>query len=490
MLPSVLVKSDSEIQKIIPDSFNKFLLLIITSIFFNYFAPIIIKDIWFFFVLYLYSRSRDEPFWLAYFLALNDGFFSFFGYKGVNIDSIPFLPQFEVGHLYLLVALFKTIRYRIKEPIFFSNLLIFLLLYIIYLYFYGISLGMPDDYNIHLRSLRIIFPLFLIYTTPNLLKNESGFIKFFSFVFPITILAFVSQVFSIIAGSSPMMFFGIGETEVRGIAETVIYRGFYNFSAILLAFFASLFFLAAKTRVFNRIYLQIVLISSMGTAFLSATRGWILGMSIAFILYQIIINKISVKRFLTFALPFILFLIFGLLQPKINKQLSNAFDRFLTLESVLEGDLSAGGTASRATEQGPAVLRVWDDSKLMGWGYSAIFYDNQNGHVGNENILLHSGIVGALLLFIFFTYFLLKIYSLSKSSPDSDPYKKAYPVFVLFFIALIVIHSTSGQLFGFFGTYRGMFNHAVFLGFGAIIYQRALVHKNQEKTYKRIGFEF
>ena len=113
----------SAIQKIFPYGFRKFLILVIISIVFNYFAPAVIKDLWYFFVLYLYYRSKDEPLWLVFFLVLNDGFGSFFGYRGANISSIPFLPQFEVGHLYVMMSVFKIFKHRIKVPVFYSRLL-------------------------------------------------------------------------------------------------------------------------------------------------------------------------------------------------------------------------------------------------------------------------------------------------------------------------------------------------------------------------------
>ncbi len=485
LLPSE-IHGNNDYQKIIPIGFGDFCLIIFITIIFNYLAPPIIKDLWYFFVLYLYYRSRDEAFWLVFFLVLNDGFVSFFGYKSANIDSIPFLAQFEVGHLYIFLALYKVIRSKYKIPVFFSNFMVIMLLYIILLYFYGLSQGIPSDYNIHLRNLRLIIPLLLIYTTPSLLRTVNAFERFFSFTFLIAILAFLTQVFSIVTGISPIALFGITEVEIRGVREVgeeVIYRALLNVSATLISFFAAMFYTVTKIKVFDRRYLQFVLFSAMGTGFLSATRGWILGLGLSFILYLIIVNKTYFNRFLRVAMPVLLISFILLLHPRLNQQVSNAWERFKTVEYVLEGDLSAGGTASRATVQGPAVLSVWEGHPVIGWGYSDTFYKNQNGHVGNENVLLHSGILGAGLMVAFFIYFHLKLVYLPGRLSGFNPYGKAFLVFPIFFVALFIIHSTSGQLFGYMTNYRVFFMQAVFFGFGAAIYNQVILIRGLNLGY-------
>ncbi len=462
-------------REIIPEGFYKFLLIVFASIIFNHYAPAVIKDLWYFLMLYLYYRSKDEPFWLIYFLVLNDGFGSFFGYRGANIDIFSFLPQFEVGHLYVLVALFKVIKSHKKMPVFYNRYLALMLFYIVFLYLYGVTQGLPADYNIHFRNLRLILPLFLIYTTPKLLSLPRNYDRVFSYIFIIEIVAFLAQVFSIVTGNSPIAFLGIVEGTVKEVTGTTIYRGFYNVSATLLSFFAAMFYLSSRNNAFNRTYLHVILIISMGAAFLSATRGWILGLGLSFILYQLIVNKISMKRIVMFTIPFIFILIVILAQPKINQQVKNAINRFMTVEAVLEGDLSAGGTASRATIQGPAVLKVWKQHPFIGWGFSDTYYDNQNAHVGNENVLLHSGILGAGILIIFFIYFHLKLIKIRGAINGDNPYGRSFLVFPIFFLALFIIHSSSGQLFGYISTYRGMFNHAVYFSFGAIVYNQAIL---------------
>lgn len=463
------------IQKIFPAGLKKFFTLVIISIVFNYFAPAVIKDLWYFFVLYLYYRSKDEPLWLAFFLVLNDGFGSFFGYRGANISSIPFLPQFEVGHLYVMMSVLKIFKHRIKVPVFYSKFMSIMLLYIIFMYIYGLFQGSPSGYNIHFRSIRIIFPLFLIYTIPTLLRVPADYDRLFSFIFIIGIIAFLAQIFSIITGASPIVFLGISEGAVTEVSETTTYRGFYNVSATLLSFFASMYYLTVKTKVFDRNYMQIVLVASMGTALLSATRGWFLGLGFTLILFLIVVSRFNIKRFLMFAVPLAILLLIGLLQPKINQQIQNALKRFKTLGAIMEGDLSAGGTASRATIQGPAVLKVWREHPILGWGYSDTFYKNQNGHVGNENVLLHSGIIGVSFMIAFFIYFHLKLVYLSGRLSGFNPYGRSFLVFPVFFVAMFIIHSTSGQLFGYMTTYRAFFVQAVFFGFGATMYNHVIM---------------
>jgi hypothetical protein len=463
-------------KNIFPADFGQLLLLVFASIIFNYFAPVLLKDFWYFFVLWLYFRSKDEPFWLVFFLILNDGFASFFGYKGANIDSITFLPQFEVGHLYVIIAFSKILKRKLYFPVFYSKLIFIMSLYIVFLFVYGLMQGIPNDYNIYFRSIRVVFPFLLLYIIPKLFITSYEYERLFSCIFLVSILAFFSQLFSIIAGESPISFMGIQEGHVTAVSETTIYRGFYNTSATLIAFFGSMYYLAGKANAFPRSYLQIVLISSIGTAFLSATRGWIVGLGLSFVFYFIIVNKGSLKRIIKFAIPLIFLVLLGLLQPKINQQLRNALTRLKTMEAVLEGDLSAGGTASRATVQGPAVLKVWRESPFIGYGFSDTFYKNQNIHVGNENVLLHSGIIGVLFLIIFIVFFHLRLILLSGKLNGSEPFGRSLLVFPVFFLALFIIHSTSGQFLGYLTTYRSFFALAVFFSFGSYVHNQVVVY--------------
>lgn len=166
-------------HKIIPADTGKLLLLVIVSIFFNYTIPIdFVKDVWFLFIMYLYVKSKDEVFWLAVMLILNDGFLGFFGIRGIQITSFR-IPDFELGHLYIILAFLKINKTRAEISIFYHTWLIILFIFILFLILLGFSLGIPSDYSIFLRTLRVVFPFFLIYLVPKLLTTNYDYERFF-----------------------------------------------------------------------------------------------------------------------------------------------------------------------------------------------------------------------------------------------------------------------------------------------------------------------
>lgn len=458
-------------QRILPGNLSKFLLLAIFTIFVNYLAPAIIKNLWFITLIVFYLRSQDEAFWLAFFLILNDGFAGFFGIRSANIDSIGLIPEFEVAHIYLIAAFYKITRAKDIFREFYSDFLRLIIIYILFLFIYGISQGLSDDYNLLLRNIRNIFPLFLIFLLPRMLKNSENFERFFSFIFLISIVSFIAQLFSIITGQSPMAFLGFEEATTTVLTEVQPWRYFYNVSANLIAFFASLFYLSIRKNVFNRLYLQIVIAMVLGTIFLSATRGWMLGFGLSMILYFLFVQRVNFKNMIIFTIISAVLIQLALFNPIIRVQARASINRFLTVESVTEGDMTAGGTSSRTTEQSPRVLAVWQERPLFGWGFSDTYYENQNGHVGNENILLHSGVAGGLLMLLYFLYFHYKLLTLRNIRKEVNPFHQSVIVFPVFFIGWFIIHSTSGQHFAFMGSYYLVFAQAVYFGFGATIYR-------------------
>ena len=472
------------VKSVIPKGIGKFLIFIFVSIAANYFSPIIIiKDLWFLLLIYLYTQSTDEPFWLALMLVLNDGFMSFFGVRGVLLESFG-IPDFEISHFYLLAVMYKVAQKPKKAYVFYDNWLRILLGLIIILVIWGFSQGIPDDYSIGLRTLRVIYPLLLFYYIPKILTEPADYERLFSFVFIIALLGFVTQVFSVLVGAGPRVIFGISEGRIMDDLTVRAWRGFYNSSSSLIAFMAAMFYLVSSRKVFPKLYLQVIMIAIYVSILLSATRGWIVGFGISAVLFFLFIQKVDIKQIAAFFIIAFIALQVLMLHPRMQIQISNAIERTLTLEALIEGDLTAGGTASRADIQGPAVMVIWEQSPFIGWGFSDVYYKNYNVHVGNQTILLHSGIIGALLLLGFFAFFFFKLYYLSMNIRKKHPYSLSLLVFPVFFLGWFFIHSTSGQHFGYTTSYINALPQSIFLGFGATIYRQIILDR-QSKVEKQ-----
>ena len=69
--------------------------------------------------------------------------------------------------------------------------------------------------------------------------------------------------------------------------------------------------------------------------------------------------------------------------------------------------------------------------------------------VGNQSILMIGGILGYCAIFSIIIYFMLKLYILSKKLDNDNIYKNSLIILVFSFIVLFIIHSSSGQIFGY-----------------------------------------
>jgi O-antigen ligase len=182
------------------------------------------------------------------------------------------------------------------------------------------------------------------------------------------------------------------------------------------------------------------------------------------ILSVIFVTGFKLGRLLVFFGVGLLALILVMSVPVLKSQMTKATERFLTVESITEGDVTAGDTQIRTTIRGPRVMKKWSESPVLGYGFSDERRAYDDVHVGNQNILLHSGIIGLTLILAFFAYFMFEMFQTSMQKSD-----KSLLVFIFFFIGFFFIHSTSGQMFGYSLIPRYAFTPAVFCSFGAFI---------------------
>ena len=439
-----------------------FFSLILITLVIQYYMPSIIAYLWLVTLLVQYWFSKDEPFWLAFFLVITDGFMSFFGLYETRLAVFPGLPAIELGHFYVILSVLKTGTKKPAYPVFYKQFLYFMGGYLIFLILLGLLIGINGELNAYFRVLKLTLPFLLFYSIPKLMRNEYDFIRFFALIFPIAFLASVAQLFELIMQIPLSTYLGAKEFVMEDIKDDEAYRTFYNPSIILLTFFGSLFFSIRKGHKFNAIYLNILTISTFSMTFLSATRGWIIGFGITFILYLLFVARYKPLRLFAFITLGIAMFFLVMKVPVLQKQINNAYDRFTSVEEIYEGDITAGETQIRTTIRSPRVLNKWSESPVTGFGFSDESRKYGDGHVGNQNVLLQSGIIGLALMISFFLYFMVILFRASLLNND-----KSLQVFPIFFIGWFFIHSTSGQHFA-YGIFLGyILTQIVFFTFGA-----------------------
>jgi hypothetical protein len=460
------------VYKIIPQGFIKFIILVLVTIALTYVANPLVASLWYILLLVLYWRSADEAFWFAFFLVTVDGFMGFLGVYTVTIKAIPGLPAIELAQFYIILSVLKARRNKSNPPVFYRNYLWVLLCYLIFMIVWGQAMGFSGELKGYFRLLKFTFPFILFYSLPRLLIRVEYYERIFGFLFIVLILGFFTQAFTLVTGLSPAGTLNLTEEQ---ISEAGIFRGFYNITITLMGLFGALFFLSYKQKNgFSTVYLYIVIIAAYGMAFLSATRGWILSFSLIIISTFIFSGGIKVRKTIGFIFISALLLFAGLSNQKIMEQVLFSKERFLTMESLAEGDITAGGTLQRLSVRGPRVMKIWKENPVFGWGFSTYSREHGDVHVANQTLLMTSGIVGYILLNGFFLFFILKLGDAYIKTVKSNSYRNVFMVFIIFLCGWFVIHSTSGQHFNYSGIPVQIMPQALFFSFGALIYSKNL----------------
>ena len=458
------------IKAILPERWFRFLLFILITIIFTYFVPREFAFFWAVIVLASYYRSRDEAFWLAFFLVTTDGFMSFFGMYNVTLQILPGLPSIELVQFYFLLSLIKAFKAKERPYVFYKKYLVILLCYLVFLVIWGQFQGFEGELNVYFRIAKLILPMILFFSIPRLFPNLESYQRLFSFLFLILIVAFATQLFTLLTGFSPGTSVKFTEEEM---AEPGHFRGFYNAAATLLGLFGALFFLAVKKiKTFSSVYLYVIIVSAFGMAYLSASRGWTIFFSIVIISTFMLSYRLSIKRMVGISVVFTLVVFVGLSNPVIKKQSEFSIERLDTMKLLASGDVTAGHTLARLDVRAPRVMKIWAENPVFGWGFSDTFLKFQDGHVGNQNILLFSGVVGFVMLIGFLVYFCLKMILRSQKLPPQFQIKRVYLVFILYLLGWFFLHSTGAQHFGYYGLPIQIIPQAVFFSLGALLYAK------------------
>ena len=453
----------------------EFLFFVAVTVVVTYFTSALIATAWYILLLVLYFRSKDEAFWLAFFFVTTDGFMGFLGIYTTVISTIPGLPSIELSQFYIMLTLIKVLSSGVKIRVFYGNWMRGILLYTIFLFLLGIANGLDGESNVYFRIVKMTFPFLLFYTIPRLLTTIKDYENLFCYLFLVLAMAFLAQLNAMFTGFDPQRkYILLNNADDRMRPELEVgrnFRVFYNQAITFFSLFGALYFLVLrKLRSLKDSWLYLMVVLSFAMSFLSATRGYILSSVLIILLFFIFVERLNMKKVVIFSLLFAGFLLVGFSNEKVSTQIQFSLDRLLSLNSLKDGDISAGGTLIRLSERGPAVMKAWSESPILGAGFSNNFFKNNDFHVGNQNILLHAGIVGLALMCAFFFYFLSRMLGCYFNSSKRNPFSSAFPVFVIFLLGWIFIHSTSNQQFAFYGLPNDIFPQAIFLSLAGLTY--------------------
>ncbi len=451
----------------------KFLALIAVTLIITYYTAPPVRAVWYVILLIFYFFSKNEALWLAFFFSTTDGFAGFFGFSSVMLPLMPGLPAVEIVQLYIILSVIKAAQSTKKVHLFYNKYLQILFIYLLFMIIWGQFMGFKGEINVYFRVLKGFIPMLLFYSIPKLFNTQDTYLRFFKIVFMIVLVAFAAQIFTLLAGVSPLE--AAGFTVDEEADEKNQFRIFFNVSSTLIGLFGALYYLNRKnTKSSYQIFLYTVVLITLTIAVLSATRGWIISFSMIIFLSVLFTGIIRTRRILKFTL-IVAPLLYGVLSnPTINNQIAFARERLGAMEAIAEGDLSAEGTLQRLDYRSQRVMNAWKENRLFGWGISDKGYEYGDGHVGNQSLLAVSGIVGYILLNGFLIFFVYKILDIYYRSGYRFPARNSLLVFIVFMAGWFVIHSTSGQQFNYIGMPANIIPQAVFFSFGAFNYEQTL----------------
>jgi hypothetical protein len=265
------------------------------------------------------------------------------------------------------------------------------------------------------------------------------------------VVVITAQIFDLFAGIRIGDFLKGGqiiEDYVISAEEEIlrlIYSPYLNIVSLLFTFILLNF----REQVLKYGYLGLIMAICFLSIFLSATRGWIVGyvlmISIFMVSYSKNLRRIFGVIFIIFVFVFTVYTFI----PNIQIQTSKVLNRLESLEMVVKGDITAGGTLSRVTVRAPRTWQRFLESPIWGHGISDYYYKYSDAHVGHHNILLQTGLVGYFLFLYFWFNSNYMIFSVSRNLGPYNKYQPVLSVFFIVFLGFFVIHSTSTQMFGF-----------------------------------------
>ena len=450
MLRKIMSESEDENQ------YYWFFGLYIFTVILNYFTPDFIRIHYYLFLLVLFYKSVNNAFWLAFFWCLfyapaylfnvsdQNYCLPIFGLPGLGRD-IMFTEVFVI--LILVKALFAT-NVKMKT----NSVFWLITAFAIFLILVSTTWGFTGSKVF--RTIRFLIPYTLFWTLPRIMPSISQFKTLFNYLLIFIIPVVLCQAFVFITGQHLMFILGGAFTqenklqynEIQFDSAVELIRPLYSTHILLLNIFYCLYLMLEdhKEKIKNSIpYISIFLALNFMSFLITGTRGYVLA-SIAMIgiYYMIEIQKfiLNIKYIVVGIFAFYILSI----TPLVGKQISLSLERLFTIQAMLEGDKTAGGTLKRLTVRQPEVMKHVEKSPIIGYGFSNTYYNEADGHVANASIMLNSGIVG-FLIFVFFNlrlmYMSIKLYLMTK--------KKEILGIIIGITGFLVVHSTSYMVFSY-----------------------------------------
>lgn len=427
--------------------------LLLISFISVYFVPAKFNRMIFLVILIAAYWTKLDYVYLAWFFIINDApgrLFVAGTFDAARIPLYPIMAGVSIGfqELFIMLYLLKYLKYRRASTFIFKKEFTWFVAFAILVAVFSLPFGMSFD-NLIL-TYRYLFPWALVFIVPAFIHDKKTLSRTSLLLFPIVFLALVSQFYSYVSGEYlDEILRGASVADINN--EESVSRSYSAVFIILFSIVQALYFLFNRKTEINKNYLGAIIFLGYLSIIMTATRGWIIA------LFAILLGVLVFFGFMkgnanVVRLVIVSAIVFFIVQyqfPVITRQLDASYERLTTIESLMSGDVTAGGTLKRLDVRSPRVMKKFWENPIIGWGFSDEFYKYQDGHVGNQNILLNVGILGYILLIGLFIRILKNIWRMSKKKEFRILENRAPLVYFFGLIAVFIIHSTSGQFWGY-----------------------------------------
>lgn len=447
-------------MNILNNDITKIYILLLFSIIIRYFLPLSIGNAYFLLLLVIFYRTRQNYLWIAFFFILLQppGYlFYHIGNYSLPKFSVTSTVQISYFHLVFMVAVLKSRKYIIYKGSFFKNGIKILLGYLIFLTF--ITIVYDENINRIFGIALGVMPFLSLFFIPRLITSESQYVNLFKILFSVVFLLIFSQVWDVIMARPFAMYLGevsigysgrqIFDNELTKFYAESTRAGIYGSHLMLISFIASFYYLTIGVKHFNKNYLYIIISLITLSFILSGTRGWII--CSLFIIFFFVINNIKFPShaFKMVFIPILIILSIFIISDTVQRFVYSGIERLTTINLLLSGDITAGGTLGRLSIRSPRVMDKFEQSPIIGFGFTDDFKEYRDSHVGHQTMLLNGGIIGYLLFMLFFIQYNYKLYYAYKSASRNNIYRKSIFVFIIGFAGMFILHSSSIMMFGY-----------------------------------------
>ncbi|MCX6165233.1 MAG: O-antigen ligase family protein, partial [Ignavibacteriae bacterium] len=464
-----------------------------------YFAPFGVDKLFCAALLVLFWYSKADYFWFAFFIIISSfpaGLFSETTFSAVRRLPIysPFAKiSFTVLDLFLIISLIKAIikgkRTKIVDVFKIKNIAFIVPYVFATSLFFGITLKLFIN-----QTLRGLFFYTLFYSLPTLISNKKEVYKFMTMFFPFLFLEVIAQLYIIKTGNEFSSLFTPG--SVISIFDSVsgnIRAVTTGYIIMRLAFVFAFVMLENKDRIVPNLYLLFVILISISSVVIAATRSAITMFLFIFIMYFIIIAKKKPHILIQiFILGVVLIFLLDVVNVfNLNEIVGTSYKRFIGIVSVEEGAVRAEDTFdNRISVRLPVLIDEIKNSFFIGYGFSDKYFQYYDGHLGGVLVgILQVGIFGYIIYLIFIVNIFRKCFKYIRKLPNDNSLIVPIKVFTLSFFGYLMVNLTVDPIFVLNTSTlpQDIFVHLVITTIFINLGMREQIMKRKEKMYALSG---